>query len=150
MGGGSRYACIGSAVALVLRSLNPSPSWRTLMADFQQRTPRRLGRVVTVILSVAGVAFGGLLFALCVGSSRASSNDPLQGSALICLAAMALLSLLLAGLSWARSSVVARAVVGGLLGGLAMTINLALGFAVLDYVATGDTAVALRMLPFAS
>jgi hypothetical protein len=120
------------------------------MADSKRKSPRRLGAAVTVTLSVAGMAFGGLLFALCVGSWWPWSNEPLQGSALMCLVAMAVLSLLLAGLAWTRSSVVARAVVAGLLGGLAITINAALGLAVMDYAATGDMAVALRILPVAS
>src|SRR5438552_13265760 len=109
------------------------------MAESKRKTKRRVGGVVVVILLFAAVAFVGLLFALYLGSARSSSNEQAQQIALMCLVvAMAALALLLAGPAWTGSSVVARAVVGGLLSSLSMTIIAALALAAFDYCVTHD------------
>src|SRR5262245_25835945 len=117
------------------------------MADSKRAKSRRFGGIVKGMLLSGGVAFAGLLTVLCLGIRSRALSDQWQQAIFLCLVSLAMLSLLLAGIVWAGSRVPARAILGGLLGGISVAVNAALALAIFDYVVTGDVKVALRTAP---
>ncbi len=117
------------------------------MTDSEATQTRRFGGVVKAVLLSATVAFVGLLAVLFFSSRHALLAEQWQQALFLCLMAIAVLTVLLAGLVWSGSGLLTRAILGGVLGGLSAVVNAALALAVFDYSVAGGLEIAVRILP---
>jgi len=111
----------------------------------QTRSP--LGAGVKILLLLAGIAALALLAPWLVEDVNGKRHIPWRQGVAAMLVAVVLLSALLIWAMRRRAPVHAVCLVFGLLAGLCVVVDAALGLALFDYAVTRDLAVALRIMP---
>jgi len=117
--------------------------------ELAREKPRLVGLGAKLVLSLAALAFLGVLVSWWFDEVETALPLPWWIGPLTFLVAIPLLCVLLLWLARYRSLTLARSLVAGLLVTVSVVINAGLALALFDYCVSGDIKVALEIIPIA-